>query len=238
MCLASNVTIAGYSDALVVLGTAGIVVPLVRRWGLSPVLAYLGAGAVLGPLGLGSTSSSVPGLSWVTIGDASNVAGIAQLGIVFFLFLIGLELSFPRLTTMRRLVIGLGGSQVLITSALIAGAAVWAGSNLSEAIVLGASLSLSSTAIVLELLSSQERLTTSVGRASFSVLLAQDLAVIPLLLYVSILAARAGGSALATLASALLQAAFAISEHRPELEGFEPLPVPPEPFLVVEDRTP
>ncbi len=211
MCLVSNVTMAGYSDALVVLGTAGIVVPLVRRWGLSPVLAYLGAGAVLGPLGLGSISSSVPGLSWVTIADASNVAGIAELGIVFLLFLIGLELSFPRLTTMRRLVIGLGGSQVLITSALIAGAAVWAGSNLSEAIVLGASLSLSSTAIVLELLSGQERLTTSVGRACFSVLLAQDLAVIPLLLYLSILAARSGGSALATLASALLQAAVAIA---------------------------
>jgi CPA2 family monovalent cation:H+ antiporter-2 len=202
---------AGYSDALVVLGTAGVVVPMVRRWGLSPVLAYLGAGAVLGPLGLGSISSAIPVLSWVTISDASNVAGIAELGIVFLLFLIGLELSFPRLATMRRLVIGLGGSQVLLTSALIAGAAVAAGKNLSEAIVLGASLSLSSTAIVLELLSSQERLTTSVGRASFSVLLAQDLAVIPLLLYVSILAARSGGSALATLASALVQAAVAVT---------------------------
>ncbi len=209
--MASSAATAGYSDALVVLGTAGIVVPLVRRWGLSPVLAYLGAGAVLGPLGLGSISRSVPGLSWVTIADASNVAGIAELGIVFLLFLIGLELSFPRLMTMRRLVIGLGGSQVLITTASIAGAAVWAGSGLSEAIVFGASLSLSSTAIVLELLSVQERLTTSTGRASFSVLLAQDLAVIPLLLYLSILAARSGGSALATLASALLQAAVAVT---------------------------
>jgi CPA2 family monovalent cation:H+ antiporter-2 len=202
---------AGYSDALVVLGTAGVVVPMVRRWGLSPVLAYLGAGAVLGPLGLGSISSVVPGLSWVTISDARNVEGIAELGVVFLLFLIGLELSFPRLSTMRRMVIGMGGSQVLLTSALIAGAAVAAGRNLPEAIVLGASLSLSSTAIVLELLSSQERLTTSVGRTSFSVLLAQDLAVIPLLLYVSILAARSGGSALATLASALLQAAVAVT---------------------------
>jgi monovalent cation:H+ antiporter-2, CPA2 family len=207
----SDAAIVGYSDALVVLGTAGVVVPLVRRLGLSPVLTYLGAGAVVGPLGLGSLASSVPGLSWVTITEAGNVAGIAELGIVFLFFLVGLELSFPRLMTMRRLVIGLGGSQVLITCALIAGAAVWAGSNLSEAIVLGASLSLSSTAIVLELLSSQERLTTSTGRASFSVLLAQDLAVIPLLLYLSILAARSGGSALATLATALLQAAVAVT---------------------------
>jgi len=208
--VAANVNIAGYSDALVVLGTAGVVVPMVRRWGLNPVLGYLGAGAVLGPLGLGSISHAVPILSWFTISDAQNVAGIAELGIVFLLFLIGLELSFPRLSTMRRLVIGFGGSQVLLTSALIAGAALALGSNPSEAIVLGASLSLSSTAIVLELLSSQERLTTSVGRASFSVLLAQDLAVIPILLFVSILAARSGGSVFASLATAVLQAAAAL----------------------------
>ena len=79
---------------------------------------------VLGPLGLGSISNAFPGLSWFTISDAQNVAGIAELGIVFLLFLIGLELSFPRLSAMRRLVVGLGGSQVLLTSALIAGAAV------------------------------------------------------------------------------------------------------------------
>ena len=74
---------AGYSDALVVLGTAGVVVPMVRRWGLSPVLGYLAAGAVLGPLGLGSISKGMPVLSWFTISDAQNVAGIAELGIVF-----------------------------------------------------------------------------------------------------------------------------------------------------------
>ena len=202
--------VAAYSNALVVLGTAGVVVPMVRRWGFSSVLGYLGAGAVLGPFGLGSISNAFPGLSWFTISDAQNVAGIAQLGIVFLLFLVGLELSFPRLSAMRRLVVGLGGSQVLLTSAVIAGAAVMAGKNPPEAIVLGASLSLSSTAIVLELLSNQERLTTSVGRASFSILLAQDLAVIPILLFVSILAARSSGSVLASLASALLQAAAAV----------------------------
>jgi CPA2 family monovalent cation:H+ antiporter-2 len=207
----STTDMAGYSDALVVLGTAGIVVPMVRRWGLSPILGYLGAGAVLGPLGLGSIGNAFPVFSWFTIRDAQNVAGIAELGIVFLLFLIGLELSLPRLSTMRRLVIGLGGSQVLLTSALIAGAAVAAGKNPSEAIVLGASLSLSSTAIVLELLSNQERLTTSVGRASLSVLLAQDLAVIPILLFVSILAAQSSRSVFASLASALLQAVIALT---------------------------
>ncbi len=209
--MVATTTMAGYTDALVVLGTAGVVVPVVRRWGISPVLGYLAAGAILGPLGLGSISKAFPALSWFTISDAQNVAGIAELGIVFLLFLIGLELSFHRLSTMRRLVIGLGSSQVLLTSALIAGAAVAAGMTPPVAIVLGASLSLSSTAIVLELLSNQERLTTSVGRASFSVLLAQDLAVIPILLLVSILAARSGGSVLTSLASALLQAAVAIT---------------------------
>jgi len=161
--------------------------------------------------GGGSISGALPVISWFTISDAENVAGIAELGIVFLLFLIGLELSLSRLSTMRRLVVGLGGSQVVLTSALIAGVAMAAGKNPPEAILLGASLSLSSTAIVLELLSSQERLTTSVGRASLSVLLAQDLAVIPILLFVSILASQSHRSVLASLASALLQAILAVA---------------------------
>jgi CPA2 family monovalent cation:H+ antiporter-2 len=209
--LASTINIAAYSDALVVLGTAGIVVPIVSRLGFSPVLGYLGAGALLGPLGLGSLINSFPALYWFTVGDAKDVAGIAELGIVFLLFLIGLELSLQRLLTMRRLVFGLGGLQVLITTALLAGAAVWFGKGASQSIILGASLSLSSTAIVLELLSKQERLTTSVGRASFSVLLAQDLAVIPILMFISILAAGPGGSVLASLGIALFQAVIALT---------------------------
>jgi monovalent cation:H+ antiporter-2, CPA2 family len=209
--LATTINIVAYSDALVVLGTAGIVVPILRRLGISPVLGYLGAGAVLGPLGLGSLINSFPPLFWFTITDAQNVAGIAELGIVFLLFLIGLELSLHRLLAMRRLVFGLGGLQVLITSALIAGIAIEAGQPPSSAIILGASLSLSSTAIVLELLSNQERLTTNAGRASFSVLLAQDLAVIPVLMFISILAAGPGGSVYATLGTAFFQAAIAIA---------------------------
>ncbi len=209
--MVSTNAIAGYSDALIVLGTAALVVPTVRRLGLSPILGYLGAGAVLGPLGLGSLSTGIPAFSWFTISDARNVAGIAELGIVFLLFLIGLELSFQRVKAMRRLVFGLGGLQVLITGALIAAAAALAGRDPRQAIILGAGLSLSSTAIVLELLSNQERLTTSVGRASLAVLLAQDLAVIPILLFISILGAESGRSVLATLASAFLQAALALS---------------------------
>jgi monovalent cation:H+ antiporter-2, CPA2 family len=206
-----SINIAAYSDALVVLGTAGVVVPVARRFGVSPVLAYLGAGAVLGPLGLGSLIGSLPLLYWFTVGDARNVDGIAQLGVVFLLFLIGLELSFSRLLTMRRLVFGLGGLQVLLTAAVLAGAAFAAGQKPADAVVLGASLSLSSTAIVLELLANEERLTSTVGRASFAILLAQDLAVIPILMFVSILAGGAGGSLVGSLVRALLQAAVAVA---------------------------
>jgi K+:H+ antiporter len=208
---ASTIDIAAYSDALVVLGTAGIVVPIVSRLGFSPVLGYLGAGALLGPLGLGSLIGSYPILYWFTVGDAKHVEGIAELGVVFLLFLIGLELSLHRLLTMRRLVFGLGGLQVLITTVLLAGVAAWLGQKPSQAIIIGSGLSLSSTAIVLELLSNQERLNTTVGRASFSVLLAQDLAVIPILMFISILAAGPGGSVLASLGTAVLQAAIALA---------------------------
>ncbi len=208
--MASTINITNYSDALIVLGTAGVVVPMVRRFGLSPVLGYLGAGALLGPLGLGSFSSQFPALFWFTISDAKNVDGIAELGVVFLLFLIGLELPLQRLLAMRRLVFGLGGLQVLVTGALLAGIFIWIGQTPSNAIILGASLSLSSTAIVLELLSNQERLNTSVGRGSFSVLLAQDLAVVPILMFISILAAGSGSSVLASLGKALLQAVLAL----------------------------
>ena len=209
--MASTINVAAYSDALVVLGTAGIVVPIVSRLGFSPVLGYLGAGALLGPLGLGSLINSFPVLYWFTVGDAKDVAGIAELGVVFLLFLIGLELSLHRLLTMRRLVFGLGGLQVLVTTAVLAGVGAFFGKSPSEAIILGSSLSLSSTAIVLEMLSNQERLTTSVGRSSFSVLLAQDLAVIPILMFISILAAGPKGSVLASLGTAFLQAAIALA---------------------------
>jgi CPA2 family monovalent cation:H+ antiporter-2 len=208
---ASTINIAAYSDALVVLGVAGLVVPIVSRLGFSPVLGYLAAGALLGPSGLGSLTGLVPALSWITITDDQDVSGIAELGVVFLLFLIGIELSLHRFLTMRRLVFGLGGLQVLLTTAVLAGAAIYFGKTLSEAIIIGASLSLSSTAIVLELLSNQERLTTNVGRASFAVLLAQDLAVIPILMFVSLLAAGSGGSVLASLGQAFLQAAVALA---------------------------
>ena len=205
------INIEAYRDALVVLGTSGVVVPLVRRLGFNPVLGYLGAGALLGPYGLGSLVKDMPGLSWVTIVDAHDVEGIAELGVVFLLFLIGLELSFPRLWTMRRLVFGLGGLQVILTALAFGAVAMALGQPAQAAILLGASLSLSSTAIVLELLSREERLATSVGRASFGVLLAQDIAVIPILMFVSIAQAGARGNVAASALGAAGAALAAIA---------------------------
>lgn len=204
------ISLNAYSDALVVLGTAGVVVPLVRKFGLNPVLGYLGAGAVLGPIGLGSFIEQAPWLYWVTVVDAKNVAGFAELGIVFLLFLIGLELSYERLLTMRRLVFGLGALQVIVCTALIAAFLAIAGRPSAAAIIIGSCLALSSTAIVVELLSNQRRLSTTAGRTSFSILLAQDLAVVPILLFVSIVGSDTKGSVLTGLVLALANAALAI----------------------------
>ena len=124
------------------LGTAGIVVPLVRRFGFSPVLGYLGAGAILGPLALGSFKDEVPFLRWVTVIDAKNVSDFADLGVVFLLFLIGLELSYERLLTMRRLVFGLGSLQVVLSTAVIGGVVALAGIPPAAAVIIGSCLSL------------------------------------------------------------------------------------------------
>ncbi|MFV0296496.1 MAG: cation:proton antiporter [Hyphomicrobiaceae bacterium] len=208
---ATGINIDAYIDALLVLGTAGVVVPLVRRFGGSAVLGYLAAGALLGPLGLGSLKYQAPVLLWMTVADSKNVAGIAELGVVFLLFLIGLELSFARLMTMRRLVFGLGGLQVVISAAVIACVALLAGARNETALIIGLCLALSSTAIVLDVLSSRKRLATSTGRVGFSVLLAQDLAVVPLFLVIAILsAADGGGSALNGLARSLFDASVAL----------------------------
>jgi K+:H+ antiporter len=208
--MAATFNFEAYSDALVVLGTAGIVVPLVRRFGLPPVLGYLGAGAILGPLGLGTFTQQIPALKWLTVVDVRNVSAFAELGIVFLLFLIGLELSYERLLTMRRLVFGLGGLQFLLCATVIGGSVALAGAGAAPAVTIGSCLALSSTAIVLELLSNQRRMATTTGRTSFSILLAQDLAVIPILLFVSMLGSGAGGSVVAGLVLALANAVLAL----------------------------
>jgi len=205
----SALNIEVYSDALVVLGTAGVLMPIVRRLGVSPVVGFLAAGAALGPLGLGSFVQAVPLLFWVTVTNAANISGIAEFGVVFLLFLIGLEMTFERLMSLRRAILAIGGSQWLVTSAVLAIGCYALGLAPAAGAVLGACLALSSTAIVIEILSAQGRMSTATGRASFSILLAQDMATIPLLIFVALLGVgeKALGSAIGL---AFLQAALAL----------------------------
>ncbi|MEZ5856217.1 MAG: cation:proton antiporter [Hyphomicrobiaceae bacterium] len=207
---AGDLNIDAYIDALLVLGTAGVVVPLVRRFGGSPVLGYLAAGALLGPLGLGSLKYDAPLLLWLTVADSGNVSGIAELGVVFLMFLIGLELSPSRLVTMRRLVFGLGGLQVVLSAGVLASLGLWMGWEARPALIIGLCLALSSTAMVLDVLSGHRRLAATSGRVGFAVLLAQDLAVVPLFLLIAVLSATDGGSVFGGLLTALLRAALAM----------------------------
>ncbi|MGQ0486576.1 MAG: cation:proton antiporter domain-containing protein [Hyphomicrobiales bacterium] len=202
--------VAHYREFLIVLGAAGLVVPLFLRFGINAILSFLIVGILLSPDVLGRLARVYPVLEAVSLADSARVASLADLGVVFLLFLIGLELSFERLMTMRRLVFGLGGLQVCLTLAAVSGVAYLLGFALELALILGAALSLSSTAIVVQLLSEAKRLGTQSGRTSFAILLCQDLAVIPLLLLVAILARNTGGAVMQGIVMALAQAGLAI----------------------------
>jgi len=147
-------------------------------------------GVLLSPDIMGHASAYLPGIASLGISNPESLSHIAELGVVFLLFLIGIEMSFERLSIMRRLVFGLGGLQVLLCMAGIASAALALGFDMRAALVAGAALCLSSTAIVVQLLSDAKRLGSQTGRTSFAILLLQDLAVIPLLLLVPILGQR------------------------------------------------
>jgi CPA2 family monovalent cation:H+ antiporter-2 len=181
-----------YTDIVLFLATAGIVVPIFRRFSLSPILAFLGAGVVLGPFGLGALQEQLPWLRYFTIKNSTSMAQLAEFGVVFLLFAIGLELSWERLWTMRRLVFGLGGSQVVLSTGAIAGVALLLGQDPVAAVLLGAALALSSTAIVMRLLVDQNRQFSRPGRTTFSVLLLQDLAVAPILVTIAFLGDHRG----------------------------------------------
>ena len=197
-------------EVIVFLVSAGVLVPLLHMLRVTPVLGYLIAGSVVGPFGLGLLFDKVPMLSYGVISELDGVKALAELGVIFLLFMIGLELSFERLWAMRRLVFGLGSLQVLITATIIGVIAFRFGNSVSASIVLGACLALSSTAIVMQLLIEGRRRGTPVGRASFAILLMQDLAVVPILFLVGFLGAESAGSPGADLALAVGQAILAI----------------------------
>jgi CPA2 family monovalent cation:H+ antiporter-2 len=185
-----------YKDVVLFLATAGVVVPLFRRWKLSPILGFLGAGVLLGPFGLGSLTDRAPWLGALTIDNPDEVSQLAEFGVVFLLFMIGLELSWERLRAMRRFVFGLGAAQVGLSLAVTAGVALALGQPLGAAVAIGAALALSSTAIVMPILAEQKRQHSLAGRATFSVLLFQDLAVAPILVTLTLLGRRGGAPTL------------------------------------------
>jgi glutathione-regulated potassium-efflux system protein KefB len=163
------------TKAAIFFAAAVVVVPVFKRLGLSSVLGYLVAGAVIGPAGLS------------LIGDVESILHVAEFGVVLLLFVIGLEVQPQRLWTMRAQVFGLGGAQVLATAAVIGAAVYLAGLPPTIAIVVGLGLALSSTAFALQTLAERNELATRHGRAAFAILLFQDVAAIPMLAIIPLL---------------------------------------------------
>ena len=208
--MTGEIAAGDYKDVVLFLATAGVVVPIFRRWKLSPILGFLGAGVILGPFGLGAFHHMAPWLSYFTIKNPDQMAQLADFGVVFLLFAIGLELSWERLQTMRYLVFGLGGLQVALCGGAIAGVALLFGQDPVAAALIGGALALSSTAIVMPLLAEQQRQYSRPGRVTFSVLLFQDLAVAPILVTIAVLGGHRGESFSPKLLLAFAPAALGV----------------------------
>lgn len=179
------------SDALVILGAAGLVIPIFARARISPVIGFILIGIAAGPHGLGKLVFDHPWLSYVTITDPETLEPFAEFGIILLLFTIGLELSFRRLWQMRRLVFGLGALELIIIAGSIAMFLAMLGQYWTGAVGLGLALALSSTAIVLPISGT----TSPVGRAALSMLLFEDIAIVPIIFLLGAMApyAQAGG---------------------------------------------
>ncbi|HMG48346.1 MAG TPA: cation:proton antiporter [Allosphingosinicella sp.] len=180
---------SGLSDALVILGAAGIVIPAFARIRISPVIGFILIGILVGPSGLGAMVGRLPWLNYVTISNAEAIAPFAEFGIILLLFSIGLELSFRRLWGMRRLVFGVGAAELFLSAIVIGVAIHLSGLPWVAAFALGVALSLSSTAVVLPLVGT----SSPVGRSAFAMLLFEDLALVPIVFALGALAPNAEG---------------------------------------------
>ena len=186
---------SGYSDALVILGAAGIVIPAFARIRISPIIGFILIGMLVGPHGLGALAGQMPWLHYVTISNAHAIEPFAELGIVLLLFSIGLELSFRRLWSMRRLVFGVGAAELILSAAVIGGGLLLTGESLSGSFALGLALALSSTAIVLPLVGTH----SAVGRSSLGMLLFEDVALVPIVFALGAMAPHVSGNVVGSL---------------------------------------
>ncbi|WP_088183884.1 cation:proton antiporter domain-containing protein [Sphingobium sp. Z007] len=199
-----------FSDSLVILGAAGLVIPGFARLRISPVIGFILVGLAVGPAGLGSLVSQYPWLYHVTISNGEAIEPFAELGVILLLFSIGLELSFRRLWTMRAQVFGVGATELIGGALLIATGLYLLGQPTAGAIGLGLALALSSTAVVLPMVGTQ----SAVGRAAFSMLLFEDLALVPIIFMLGALAPSVAASpdgAWGEMATTLLKGGITIA---------------------------
>jgi len=179
------------SSGIAFLIAAAVFVPFFHRFRVSPVLGFLLVGALLGPFGLGRLEHVAPFVTLFTISQTESVQQLAELGVVFLLFSIGLELTWERLKALRRMVFGLGVTQIVLCAAALTALFLLLGCSLGGAVAVGMGLALSSTAMIMPVLAERKRLNSPTGRSVFAVLLAQDLAVAPIMVTVVVLASGA-----------------------------------------------
>lgn len=194
------------SDALVILGAAGIVIPVFNRYRITPVIGFILVGLLVGPFGLGRHVFDHPWLSYVTITDPHGLEVFAEFGIILLLFSIGLELSFGRLWDMRRMVFGLGSLELIVIGSSLTFILAAIGQGFVGAFSLGIALALSSTALVLKITSR----ATPVGRAALAMLLFEDIALVPIIFLLGALAPHADGDSMGNLLHTLMWGSLAV----------------------------